>query len=235
MEIPELVQGDDHPDQHAAGLRPPRSPTRPSATCSPSRAAWPTSSASSRARSGGAPARASSSTSWRARRCWSSAWAGSAARSPAAPSAFGMRVLATDPKVLERPLFVEELHRPDAFHALLPRADVVASAVPLTQGVAEDDRRGGVRADEAGRHPDQRLARRGGRHRRPGRRPGQQARRRRRARRDRPGAAAQGAPALVAERDHHAPHAPASRPAAIAAATRSSARTSAASPRARCC
>jgi phosphoglycerate dehydrogenase-like enzyme len=46
---------------------------------------------------------------------------------------FGMRVLATDPKVLERPLFVEELHRPDAFHALLPRADVVASAVPLTK------------------------------------------------------------------------------------------------------
>ena len=45
---------------------------------------------------------------------------------------FGMRVLATDPKVLERPLFVEELHRPDAFHRLLPRADVVASAVPLT-------------------------------------------------------------------------------------------------------
>jgi phosphoglycerate dehydrogenase-like enzyme len=47
--------------------------------------------------------------------------------------AFGMRVLATDPKVLERPLFVEELHRPDAFPALLPRADVVTSAVPLTK------------------------------------------------------------------------------------------------------
>ena len=45
---------------------------------------------------------------------------------------FGMRVLATDPKVMERPLFVEELHRPDAFHRLLPRADVIASAVPLT-------------------------------------------------------------------------------------------------------
>ena len=43
-----------------------------------------------------------------------------------------MRVLATDPKVLERPLYVEELRRPDAFHALLPRADVVVSAVPLT-------------------------------------------------------------------------------------------------------
>jgi phosphoglycerate dehydrogenase-like enzyme len=47
--------------------------------------------------------------------------------------AFGMRVIATDPKVLERPLYVEGLHRPDAFHALLPRADVVASAVPLTK------------------------------------------------------------------------------------------------------
>jgi phosphoglycerate dehydrogenase-like enzyme len=45
---------------------------------------------------------------------------------------FGMRVLATDPKVIERPLFVEELHRPDTFRRLLPRADVVASAVPLT-------------------------------------------------------------------------------------------------------
>jgi phosphoglycerate dehydrogenase-like enzyme len=45
---------------------------------------------------------------------------------------FGMRVLATDPKVIEKPGFVEELHKPDAFHRLLPRADVVASAVPLT-------------------------------------------------------------------------------------------------------
>jgi phosphoglycerate dehydrogenase-like enzyme len=48
-------------------------------------------------------------------------------------AAFGMKVLATDPKVLERPLFVDELHRADAFHALLPRADVLASAVPLTK------------------------------------------------------------------------------------------------------
>ena len=48
-------------------------------------------------------------------------------------AAFGMRILATDPKVLERPPFVEELHKPDAFHQLLPRADVVASAVPLTK------------------------------------------------------------------------------------------------------
>jgi phosphoglycerate dehydrogenase-like enzyme len=48
-------------------------------------------------------------------------------------AAFGMRVLATDPKVWERPSFVEELHKPDAFTSLLPRADVVASAVPLTK------------------------------------------------------------------------------------------------------
>jgi phosphoglycerate dehydrogenase-like enzyme len=47
-------------------------------------------------------------------------------------AAFGTRVVATDPKVLERPLYVLELHKPSAFHSLLPRADVVASAVPLT-------------------------------------------------------------------------------------------------------
>lgn len=45
---------------------------------------------------------------------------------------FGMRVIATDPKVLERPLFVAELHRPAALDGLLPSADVVASAAPLT-------------------------------------------------------------------------------------------------------
>jgi len=48
-------------------------------------------------------------------------------------AAFGMRVLATDPKVWERPPSVEELHKPDAFAGLVPRADVVASAVPLTK------------------------------------------------------------------------------------------------------
>jgi phosphoglycerate dehydrogenase-like enzyme len=47
-------------------------------------------------------------------------------------AAFGMRVVATDPKVLERPLCVDELHKPSAFHALLPQANVLASAVPLT-------------------------------------------------------------------------------------------------------
>jgi phosphoglycerate dehydrogenase-like enzyme len=48
-------------------------------------------------------------------------------------AAFGMRVLATDPKVWDKPPFVDELHKPDAFHRLLPGADVVASAVPLTK------------------------------------------------------------------------------------------------------
>lgn len=46
---------------------------------------------------------------------------------------FGVRALATDPKVHERPLFVDELHKPDKLHDLLPRADVVVGAVPLTK------------------------------------------------------------------------------------------------------
>ncbi len=45
---------------------------------------------------------------------------------------FGMQVIATDPKVLERPPFVAELHRPDALLQLVPRADVVTIAAPLT-------------------------------------------------------------------------------------------------------
>ena len=72
---------------------------------------------------------------------------------------FGMRVLATDPKVIEKPLFVEELHRPDAFHRLLPRADVIASAVPLTplsrKMIGEKE----FGMMKRGDHPDQRLAR----------------------------------------------------------------------------
>ena len=94
---------------------------------------------------------------------------------------FGMRVLATDPKVIEKPLFVEELHRPEAFHRLLPRADVVASAVPLTplsRRMIGDE---GIRDDEAGDDPDQRLARGSGRYRRPWSRPWTGARSRRRA------------------------------------------------------
>jgi phosphoglycerate dehydrogenase-like enzyme len=47
-------------------------------------------------------------------------------------NACGMTIVATDPKVTVRPPFVAALHRPDAFHQLLPTADVVASAVPLT-------------------------------------------------------------------------------------------------------
>jgi phosphoglycerate dehydrogenase-like enzyme len=43
-----------------------------------------------------------------------------------------MTVLATDPKVVEKPGHVAELHRPEALYALLPRAHVVASALPLT-------------------------------------------------------------------------------------------------------
>jgi hypothetical protein len=45
----------------------------------------------------------------------------------------GMHLLATDPKALERPLYVEEQGRLDHFHAVLPRADVVANIVPLTK------------------------------------------------------------------------------------------------------
>ena len=86
--------------------------------------------------------------------------------------AFGMRVLATDPKVLERPLYVEELRRPDAFHALLLRADVVAAAVPLTRSSHRNDRCKGIRHDEARGRPDQFVARHGNRHRCSGRRPG---------------------------------------------------------------
>lgn len=46
--------------------------------------------------------------------------------------AFGMRVLATDPKVTKKPEYVAELHQPEALHSLLPKADVIASAVPIT-------------------------------------------------------------------------------------------------------
>ena len=63
---------------------------------------------------------------------------------------FGMRVLATDPKVLDRPPFVEELHRPEAFASLLPRADVIASAVPLTRETQKNDWRQAVCHDETG-------------------------------------------------------------------------------------
>lgn len=44
----------------------------------------------------------------------------------------GMKVEATDAKLLDAPRIVEKLHRPDEFERLLPSADVVVSAVPLT-------------------------------------------------------------------------------------------------------
>jgi phosphoglycerate dehydrogenase-like enzyme len=48
-------------------------------------------------------------------------------------AAFGMSVLATDPKEMAKPAFVAELAKPARFHELLPRADVLVSAVPLTR------------------------------------------------------------------------------------------------------
>lgn len=46
--------------------------------------------------------------------------------------AFGMRVLATDPKEIAVPRFVSRLDKPDRLKALLPAADVVVLACPLT-------------------------------------------------------------------------------------------------------
>jgi phosphoglycerate dehydrogenase-like enzyme/glyoxylase-like metal-dependent hydrolase (beta-lactamase superfamily II) len=46
--------------------------------------------------------------------------------------AFGMRVMAIDPKDMERPAFVFSLDKPDRLMDLLPRADVVVLACPLT-------------------------------------------------------------------------------------------------------
>jgi phosphoglycerate dehydrogenase-like enzyme/glyoxylase-like metal-dependent hydrolase (beta-lactamase superfamily II) len=46
--------------------------------------------------------------------------------------AFGMRVRAIDPKKMERPDFVFSLDKPAKLMALLPRADVVVLACPLT-------------------------------------------------------------------------------------------------------
>jgi len=45
---------------------------------------------------------------------------------------FGMRVLATDPKDMAVPAFVDRLEKPDRLDALLPAADVVVLAAPLT-------------------------------------------------------------------------------------------------------
>jgi phosphoglycerate dehydrogenase-like enzyme/glyoxylase-like metal-dependent hydrolase (beta-lactamase superfamily II) len=46
--------------------------------------------------------------------------------------AFGMRVLAVDPRDMERPAFVHSLDKPARLMELLPRADVVVLACPLT-------------------------------------------------------------------------------------------------------
>jgi phosphoglycerate dehydrogenase-like enzyme len=47
-------------------------------------------------------------------------------------NAFGMRVLAVDPKVMERPDYVFSLDKPAKLLDLLPQADVVVLACPLT-------------------------------------------------------------------------------------------------------
>jgi phosphoglycerate dehydrogenase-like enzyme/glyoxylase-like metal-dependent hydrolase (beta-lactamase superfamily II) len=48
-------------------------------------------------------------------------------------NAFGMRVMAIDPKAMERPAFVFSLDKPDRLMSLLPKADVVVVACPLTK------------------------------------------------------------------------------------------------------
>jgi phosphoglycerate dehydrogenase-like enzyme len=46
--------------------------------------------------------------------------------------AFGMQVMAVDPKEMERPAFVFSLHKPTQLMELLPKADLVVLACPLT-------------------------------------------------------------------------------------------------------
>jgi cyclase len=58
-------------------------------------------------------------------------------------SAFGMRVMAIDPKEMERPRFLFSLAKPDALMSLLPRADVVVLSCPLT-----DETRGLIGAEQ---------------------------------------------------------------------------------------
>lgn len=48
-------------------------------------------------------------------------------------NAFGMRVVALDPKEMEKPAFVFGLHKPDQLMKLLPSADVVVLACPYTK------------------------------------------------------------------------------------------------------
>jgi len=46
--------------------------------------------------------------------------------------AFGMKVIATDPKEMALPYYVSRLEKPDKLDAMLPAADVVVLAAPLT-------------------------------------------------------------------------------------------------------
>jgi phosphoglycerate dehydrogenase-like enzyme len=48
-------------------------------------------------------------------------------------NAFGMRVMAIDPRDMERPDFVFSLDKPDKLMELLPKADVMVLACPLTK------------------------------------------------------------------------------------------------------
>lgn len=57
---------------------------------------------------------------------------GNGAESAKRAHAFGMRVLAVDPKDMATPVYVSRLEKPDRLNALLPAADVVVLAAPLT-------------------------------------------------------------------------------------------------------
>ena len=50
---------------------------------------------------------------------------------------FNMRVLATDAKAMAKPDFVDELHDPTWFMEMVPKADVLMSAAPLTKETKE--------------------------------------------------------------------------------------------------
>ena len=61
---------------------------------------------------------------------------GSGAETARLCAAFGVTVLGLDPRVTEPPPGVSELHKPDALHHLLPRADFVIMTVPQTPQTA---------------------------------------------------------------------------------------------------
>lgn len=48
-------------------------------------------------------------------------------------SGFGMRVLAVDPEDIPRPPYVEKIVKPSELYSILPQAEVVVSAAPLTE------------------------------------------------------------------------------------------------------